>query len=247
MWIAHLVRAMLGETDPAAQLEDVPEGPPPPVVRDRLTALRQRERRLSGRESLPWAAEPEGPDAPATRFEHTAWALAHLQPQRARALLETEADPRDDEPLVIVERLILRAWLADVEGRPPAAERRLGKALALAEEHSLIDAFLRAGPHVVAQLAQLPGQRTAFIDRVLDRAATSLAPSAASILSEPLTERELEILACLPSRSTNGELADRFYVSVNTIKTHMVHIYRKLDVPNRSAAIVRAQELGLLR
>jgi LuxR family maltose regulon positive regulatory protein len=62
-----------------------------------------------------------------------------------------------------------------------------------------------------------------------------------------LTERELEILACLPSRSTNGELADRFFVSVNTIKTHMVHIYRKLDVPNRSAAIVRAQELGLLR
>ncbi|NEN05940.1 AAA family ATPase [Diaminobutyricibacter tongyongensis] len=247
MWIAHLVSAMLGQTDSAAELAVVPEGPPPPVVRDRLTALRQRERRLSGRDSLPWAAEPESSDAPATRFEQTAYALAHLQPQRARALLGTEAEPRDDEPLVTVERLLLRAWLADVEGRPPAAERRLGKALALAEEHALVDVFLRAGPHVVAQLAQLPGQRSAFVEHVLERAATTLAPAASSILSEPLTERELEILACLPSRSTNGELADRFYVSVNTIKTHMVHIYRKLDVPNRSAAIVRAQELGLLR
>ncbi len=246
MWIAHLVRAMLGETESAGELAGVPEGPPPPVVRDRLNATRQRERRLSGRDSLPWAAEPEGADAPATRFEHTAAALSHLQPQRARALLDNGVDPAPDEPLVAVERLILRAWLADVEGRPTAAERRLGKALALAEEHTLVDVFLRAGGHVVGQLSQLPGERSAFSQLVLDRASTSLAPAAASILSEPLTERELEILACLPSRSTNGELAERFYVSVNTIKTHMVHIYRKLDVPNRSAAIVRAQELGLL-
>jgi LuxR family maltose regulon positive regulatory protein len=210
--------------------------------------VRQRERRLSGRDSLPWAADPEGPDAPATRFEHTASALTHLQPQRARSLLGAETEPHDeDAPLFAVERLVLRAWLADVEGRPPAAERRLGKALALAEEHTLVDVFLRAGPHVVTQLAQLPGEHSPFVERVLDRATTTLAPAAASYLGEPLTERELEILACLPSRSTNGELADRFFVSVNTIKTHMVHIYRKLDVPNRSAAIVRAQELGLLR
>ncbi len=247
MWIAHLILAMLGDTEITGELSGAPEGPPPPVVRDRLTATRQRERRLSGRDSLPWAAEPDSVDSPATRFEHVASALTHLQPQRARALLVSDADTSTEEPLVATERLILRAWLADVEGRPTAAERRLGKALALAEEHSLIEVFLRAGPHVITQLTQLPGERSKFLNRILDRASTALAPTAAAILSEPLTERELEILACLPSRSTNGELADRFYVSVNTIKTHMVHIYRKLDVPNRSAAIVRAQELGLLR
>lgn len=246
MWIAHLIHAELGGTT-TDDIAGVPDGPPPPVVRDRLTAVRQRERRLSGRDALPWAAEPEGQDAPATRFEHTAAALVHQQPQRARALLATDSDTPSEEPLLVVERLILRSWLADVEGRPTAAERRLGKALALAEEHALVDVFLRAGPHVVGQLSRLPGERSAFAERILDRAASALAPAAVSTLSEPLTERELEILACLPSRSTNGELADRFYVSVNTIKTHMVHIYRKLDVPNRSAAIVRAQELGLLR
>ncbi len=245
MWIAHLIDAMLGETQNA--LTSAPEGPPPPVVRDRLTATRQRERRLSARDLLPWAAEPDSAEAPETRFEHTASTLTHLQPQRARTLLEPNSDSSAEEPLIAVERLILRAWLADVEGRPTASERRIGKALALAEEHSLVEVFLRAGPHVIGQLTQLPGERSAFLERILRQASTSLAPPAASILSEPLTDRELEILACLPSRSTNGELADRFYVSVNTIKTHMVHIYRKLDVPNRSAAIVRAQELGLLR
>ena len=56
-----------------------------------------------------------------------------------------------------------------------------------------------------------------------------------------MTVRELEILSYLPSRLTNTELADHFYVSVNTIKTHMVHIYRKLGVTNRNAAVARGQ------
>ena len=65
-------------------------------------------------------------------------------------------------------------------------------------------------------------------------------------LADPLTDRELEILSYLPSRLTNTELAERCYVSVNTIKTHMAHIYRKLDAANRNEAIVRARQLGLL-
>ena len=67
-----------------------------------------------------------------------------------------------------------------------------------------------------------------------------------ALLSDPLTDRERELLDYLPTRLTNAELAARFFVSVNTIKTHMAHIYRKLDVPNRSAAVTRATELGLL-
>ena len=65
-------------------------------------------------------------------------------------------------------------------------------------------------------------------------------------LADPLTDRELEILSYLPSRLTNTELAEKCYVSVNTIKTHMAHIYRKLDVANRNEAIIRARQFGLL-
>lgn len=65
-------------------------------------------------------------------------------------------------------------------------------------------------------------------------------------LPEPLTERELEILAYLPDHATTGEIAERCFVTVNTLKTHTAHIYRKLEVSGRSAAIVRARELGLL-
>ena len=81
---------------------------------------------------------------------------------------------------------------------------------------------------------------------MLDCAREHLRASPDALLAEPLTDRERELLAYLPTRLTNAELAAQFFVSVNTIKTHMAHIYRKLDAPNRSAAVARATELGLL-
>ena len=83
-------------------------------------------------------------------------------------------------------------------------------------------------------------------DQILRRAREVALPAPGADLVDPLTDRELEILSYLPSRFTNTELAEHFYVSVNTIKTHMAHIYRKLDVANRNGAIARARELGML-
>ncbi|MFT2818240.1 LuxR C-terminal-related transcriptional regulator [Leifsonia sp. A12D58] len=71
-------------------------------------------------------------------------------------------------------------------------------------------------------------------------------PAPAPALTETLTEREREVLVLLPTRLTNVELAGRYFVSVNTIKTHIAHIFRKLGVTNRGAAITRAMQLGLL-
>ena len=78
------------------------------------------------------------------------------------------------------------------------------------------------------------------------RARQARSPALVTELVDPLTDRELEVLSYLPSRLTNAELAERCFVSVNTIKTHMAHIYQKLAVPNRSEAITRARGLGLL-
>lgn len=64
--------------------------------------------------------------------------------------------------------------------------------------------------------------------------------------TEPLSERELEVLALLASGSSNREIARDLFVAVGTVKTHTNSIYRKLGVKNRSAAIARARELGLV-
>ena len=63
---------------------------------------------------------------------------------------------------------------------------------------------------------------------------------------EPLTARELAVLRMLPLRMSNREMAAQLYISLNTVKTHVRAIYRKLDVPNRSAAVHRATALQLV-
>jgi DNA-binding NarL/FixJ family response regulator len=65
-------------------------------------------------------------------------------------------------------------------------------------------------------------------------------------LLEPLTERELEVLALIAAGFSNPEIAARLYLSVNTMRAHTSNIFRKLDVHNRVQAAARGRELGLL-
>jgi predicted ATPase/DNA-binding CsgD family transcriptional regulator len=65
-------------------------------------------------------------------------------------------------------------------------------------------------------------------------------------LVDPLSHRELEVLACIASGLQNREIADRLVVSLNTVKTHINNIYSKLSVTNRVQAVIRARELEIL-
>jgi ATP/maltotriose-dependent transcriptional regulator MalT len=65
--------------------------------------------------------------------------------------------------------------------------------------------------------------------------------------AEPLTDREMMVLRYLPSQLSNIEIAQVLYLSVNTVKTHLRNIYRKLDVERRRDAVVRAREMDLLQ
>ncbi len=66
-------------------------------------------------------------------------------------------------------------------------------------------------------------------------------------LEDPLSERELEVLSLLASGKTNSEVAGDLFVSVGTVKSHTGNIYRKLGARNRTEALTRARELGLIR
>lgn len=63
---------------------------------------------------------------------------------------------------------------------------------------------------------------------------------------EELSDRELEVLRLLATALSGPEIADRLYVSVNTLRTHTKHIFTKLGVNTRRAAVQRASDLGLL-
>jgi ATP/maltotriose-dependent transcriptional regulator MalT len=61
-----------------------------------------------------------------------------------------------------------------------------------------------------------------------------------------LSGREKDVLFLLITGLTNKAIADKLYVSADTIKTHTLNIYRKMEVSNRSSAILKAIELGWL-
>ncbi|MDD7582120.1 response regulator [Corynebacterium sp. 32222D000AT] len=90
---------------------------------------------------------------------------------------------------------------------------------------------------------------------VLDTAAgrRTLSPEVAGMLADrlgrgqqALSAREIEILRALATGVSNKELASQLFISVATVKTHLIHIYQKLGVDTRTAAIHRAQELKLI-
>jgi len=81
----------------------------------------------------------------------------------------------------------------------------------------------------------------------------TLAPEVAAALAErigrpqvALTTREIEILRALESGAGNRELARQLFISEATVKTHLVHIYQKLGVDNRTAAITTARDRRLI-
>lgn len=64
-------------------------------------------------------------------------------------------------------------------------------------------------------------------------------------LAEPLSERELEVLALVAAGESNREIAARLFVSTSTVKTHVHNLYRKLDARSRTQAVARARKLYL--
>jgi LuxR family maltose regulon positive regulatory protein len=65
-------------------------------------------------------------------------------------------------------------------------------------------------------------------------------------LVEPLTTRELDILELLAQRYQNKEIADQLSIAPTTVKTHLKHLYQKLQVSTRRQAIAQGHALGLL-
>ena len=87
-----------------------------------------------------------------------------------------------------------------------------------------------------------------FLRRVLHHPRLAGGPDVppAKVLAETLTAQEMTVLGYLPSWISGAGIAERLGISLNTIKTHMKHIYRKLDVADRREAVDVARQLGLL-
>jgi LuxR family maltose regulon positive regulatory protein len=138
-----------------------------------------------------------------------------------------------------------------------AALNSLSNALRLAEPGGFIRVFIDHGERIIGLLEyahrtiEEPKLRT-YLDRLID-AFSNKAEISSPIprpqkngLTEPLSERELEVLQLLPSSLSSTEMAGELSISVNTLRSHLKSIYAKLDAHSRYEAIARAKDLGLL-
>ncbi|MCB0153326.1 MAG: response regulator transcription factor, partial [Anaerolineae bacterium] len=71
-------------------------------------------------------------------------------------------------------------------------------------------------------------------------------PRPSAPLLEALSDRELELLQLVAGGSSNKEIADSLFITVGTVKKHLNNIFGKLDTKNRTEAVARARELGLV-
>jgi LuxR family transcriptional regulator, maltose regulon positive regulatory protein len=171
--------------------------------------------------------------------------LARASLARAHAAVAEQTPP--PSPGTVLESWLLQALADHAGGNPRAAAEALDRALALAEREPFRDAFLLNGP-AVRELLELQAQHgtahPALLEVLLDGVGEAPAPDGA--LAEPLTEREQRILRYLPTMLTNAEIGAEVFVSLNTVKTHLRSIYRKLGANGRADAVEKARRLGLL-
>ena len=184
-----------------------------------------------------------------------AWAAAGDTSNARRALPLALAAHHGAAEQVRLQALLVDAQLSYSGGNRARGHRSLASALRLAERQQLrlpfvlergwIKQALERDPELAGSyqrlLAPTPrrGQRPALPD--------APAPDQlAIVVVEPLTEREREVLRHVSDMLNTAEVASEMYISINTVKSHLKSIFRKLAATHRGEAVRRAQQLELI-
>jgi LuxR family transcriptional regulator, maltose regulon positive regulatory protein len=149
-----------------------------------------------------------------------------------------------------IRRLILLACAEMQRGRTQLAEDAIRRALEAGRPDGYVRPFLEEAPQIISLLRGIvsarPDHYVAHLVCQAEQVVPDSPPEAPGQVLEPLTDRERELLGYLPSHLHLREIASNMYVSLNTVKTHLKNIYRKLGAASRSEAVSIARAHGLL-
>ena len=200
----------------------------------------------------------------ATRADPASWldatvALAQARlaagdQHAAREALVSAPDGDEQQDPVRLAQWLVDAQLSYSSGDHVRGRQALEQALQLGEadqlrlpfamERSWIRPVLRRDPDLARAHHRLlePGLVTAGRQKGYDASAAEQAP----LIVDQLSEREREVLRHVAAMLSTAEIAAEMYISVNTVKSHLRSIYRKLSATHRSEAVRRAQQLELI-
>jgi LuxR family transcriptional regulator, maltose regulon positive regulatory protein len=166
----------------------------------------------------------------------------------------------------IIEIRALQALARSAGGDQPGGLAALAEVLALAAPEGYLRVFVDEGPPMAALLRELVDRRQersaapaavprdylARLVEAFERAGLPVRPPVrrggvvVAGLVEPLSPRELEVLRLLADGTPNRAIAKELVITLDTVKRHVSHLFSKLGVANRTQAVARARELGLL-
>ena len=190
-------------------------------------------------------------DRAETRIATAVLRLAQDDPRAAVAALAPVLD--GSTPVLqkawLAHAFLLEAIARDTLGDAAAANRALERALDLAEpDGALLWFLLHPVPGLLERHARHGTAHAALIAEILSLLAgrKPAQPAGPQPPLEPLSSSEIRVLRYLPTNLTMPEIAGELYVSHNTVRTHMRHLYTKLGSHRRAEAVARARDLGLL-
>jgi LuxR family maltose regulon positive regulatory protein len=228
-----------------------------------IAATRARVRIVQGRldDAQAWARErgvtPSDPPTYLAEYDQLTLArllIAEGEAPQALGLLDrmldaAQAAGRDG---TVVEAGLIRALAHHANGDADSATADLATALSNGVPAGFRRLFLDEGRPMEELLGHVgrsgPHEVRAHAEHLLAaaRRPSPPAPASAGASDEGLSEREREVLRLLATELSGPEIAGHLFVSVNTLRTHTKHIFSKLDVNTRRAAVRRAVDLGLL-
>ena len=194
--------------------------------------------------------------------------LAEHTPDRALPLLERlhQLAVAQGRMGSVIEIRALQALARQASGDEPAGLGALAEALTLAPPEGYLRLFVDEGAPMASLLGRLvttPATTQAmaahvppaFLDRLLEafeQAGQAVLPrsrrgTALPGLVAALSAREVEVLQLLAAGKSNPVIAEELVITLDTVKRHVTHILDKLGAANRTQAVARARELGLLR
>ncbi|MGP4086941.1 LuxR C-terminal-related transcriptional regulator [Streptomyces sp. KR55] len=189
-------------------------------------------------------------DQPACAVQAAAIQLAAGRPGAAIDLLDSIHTQGGTGPAVTVRAALVRAQAAEGAGDTATARRLVAQALLDARRERLRRPFLDAGAWIRPLLAtdSLHELATGWLTPGLPRRGEQPGPEVlpSLLVAVELSGRERDVLERLARMMSTEEIAADLYVSVNTVKTHLKSVYRKLAVNRRGDAVRRARDLGLL-
>jgi LuxR family transcriptional regulator, maltose regulon positive regulatory protein len=218
---------------------------------DRLTMLIRLGRLADAQQALD-DMDDDTRDTPEVQMALATLRIAQDDPADAVAALAPviEGTNPPDSLRCRIQALVLMAAARDAMGDGDAAANALEHALDLAEPDGVLLPFLLVP--VGDLLARHKRSRTTHASLIADAMTLSgqrslpPRPQDAEFSSDTLSEAELRVLRYLPTNMQAEEIAGELFVSVNTVRTHMRHLYSKLGVHRRGEAVEQARLQGLL-